>query len=298
MPNVSYCVDLNEVHFNKYTPQPETRIVATFNVTDATNPTTIVGSVYGREGVTYFTNLFSDIEIDGSLLPTPVESVVMASGEHTIKYNLVDNTTLGGNAFANIGNLTSITIPNTVTTIGNSVFSYCTALSSITLPDTITSIGVNAFNRCGNLSSITLPSSITSIGGGSFSYTGLTSMVWPSNVTSISQSAFSHCENLTSITIPNTVTTIGDSSFIDCTGLVSITIPSSVTNINGYAFLRCTGLTSITCEATTPPTLTVNLPFENTNDCPIYVPSTSVSAYQSASGWSTYASRIQAIPTA
>jgi hypothetical protein len=39
-----------------------------------------------------------------------------------------------------------------------------------------------------------------------------------------------------------------------------------------------------------------NNAFYNTNNCPIYVPSASVNAYKSASGWSTYASRIQAIP--
>jgi hypothetical protein len=36
--------------------------------------------------------------------------------------------------------------------------------------------------------------------------------------------------------------------------------------------------------------------FNYTNNCPIYVPSASVETYKSASGWSGYASRIQAIP--
>jgi len=35
--------------------------------------------------------------------------------------------------------------------------------------------------------------------------------------------------------------------------------------------------------------------FYDTNNCPIYVPAASVDAYKSASGWSAYASRIQAI---
>jgi len=45
-------------------------------------------------------------------------------------------------------------------------------------------------------------------------------------------------------------------------------------------------------NATTPPTLGASA-FNNTNDCPIYVPCSSVSAYKAASNWSTYASRIQ-----
>jgi hypothetical protein len=58
----------------------------------------------------------------------------------------------------------------------------------------------------------------------------------------------------------------------------------------------CSGLTSIIVNATTPPKLSNSNAFNNTNDCPIYVPSGSVNTYKSASGWSTYASRIQAIP--
>ena len=71
-------------------------------------------------------------------------------------------------------------------------------------------------------------------------------------------------------------------------------IGNSVTTIGGYAFLDCSKLTSITINAETPPTL--NEPsFDNTNNCPIYVPAGSVDVYKSASGWSEYASRIQAI---
>jgi hypothetical protein len=56
-------------------------------------------------------------------------------------------------------------------------------------------------------------------------------------------------------------------------------------------------LTSITCNATTPPTLEDAFAFENTDNCPIYVPAESVDTYKAASGWSTYADRIQPIPT-
>jgi hypothetical protein len=53
-------------------------------------------------------------------------------------------------------------------------------------------------------------------------------------------------------------------------------------------------LTSVTCEATTPPTCD-SYAFDNTNNCPIYVPSQSIDTYKSATNWSTYADRIQAI---
>jgi len=97
------------------------------------------------------------------------------------------------------------------------------------------------------------------------------------------------------VTIGNSVTTIKYSAFYGCSGLTSITIPNSVTTIGNYVFGSCSGLTSVTIQATTPPTSGNNV-FDDTNNCPIYVPSASVEAYKAATNWSTYASRIQAIP--
>lgn len=125
--------------------------------------------------------------------------------------------------------------------------------------------------------------------------TGLTSVEIPNGFTTIPALSFANCTSLTSVTIPNSVTEIGGSAFASCSGLTSVTIPNRVTSIRNNAFYSCSRLASVTVEATTPPTLE-NYAFANTN-CPIYVPSGSVNAYKSASGWSNYSSRIQAIPT-
>ena len=105
------------------------------------------------------------------------------------------------------------------------------------------------------------------------------------------------CKNST---IPTTVTHIAETAFMNCTGLTSITIPSNVEYIHEQqyvygAFYGCTGLTSITVNRVTPPTILNNggTTFNDTNNCPIYVPSASVSAYKTA--WPEYAERIQAI---
>ena len=137
--------------------------------------------------------------------------------------------------------------------------------------------------------------SSSAITGGEIGFQDAVSVIIGNCVTSIGVHAFGGCSGLTSITIPNSVTSIDAFAFQSCDSLTSVTIGSGVTSISIYAFNYCTGLTSITVNAITPPTLGAYA-FDYTNDCPIYVPSGSVNAYKSTSGWSSYASRIQAIP--
>ena len=146
-----------------------------------------------------------------------------------------------------------------------------TDLESVEIGNCVTSIGNNAFYNCISLTSIDIPDSVTSIG----------------------MFAFYGDFNLTSIDIPDSVTEIGGYAFQSCGGLSSCTIGSGVTSIGEGAFAYCS-LTSITVNATTPPTLDSGV-FDDTNDCPIYVPAASLTAYQSATGWSDYSSRLQAI---
>jgi hypothetical protein len=113
------------------------------------------------------------------------------------------------------------------------------------------------------------------------------------NVTEIGDGAFYDCSSLNSVTIPNSVTSIGGSAFWYCSSLTSITIPNSVTSIGNAAFYGCSSLEEIVCESTTPPTLGMQA-FNNTSDCPIYVPNSAVSTYKSS--WAGYASRIEAKP--
>lgn len=132
-----------------------------------------------------------------------------------------------------------------------------------------------------------------------YQYKEMISAVVGNCITNIYNYAFSNCYSLTSVTIPSGVTIISIYAFQNCTSLTSIEIPSGVTYIGIESFSECTSLSAITINATTPPELDNNAltgtPIANGTGY-IYVPSASVSAYQSASGWSTYASRITAIP--
>ena len=202
-------------------------------------------------------------------------------------------TSIRDGAFSDCDSLTSVTIPDSVTSIGNRAFEYCTSLTSITIPDSVTSIGEYAFFGCTSLTSITIPDSVTTIGDCAFYYcTLLTSVTIPVSVTSIGDNAFGFCTSLTSITIPDSVASIGSYAFNDCDSLISVTIGNGVTSIGSYAFNDCDSLKAVYCKPTTPPTGGYNMFDNNASSRKIYVPSNSVSAYKSASGWSDYASAI------
>ena len=138
----------------------------------------------------------------------------------------------------------------------------------------VTSIRNHAFHYCKSLTSIEIPNTVTSIGVG----------------------GFYQCLSFTSVTIPSSITRINDSTFGGCWELQNVTIPSSVTRI-GVAFNQCSRLKSVTVESETPPALDDDVFSWASKSLVIYVPAESVDAYKSASNWSTYAARIQAIPS-
>lgn len=111
-----------------------------------------------------------------------------------------------------------------VVTLGAECFSACYNLSSITIPSTVTVIGVRCFKECGSLTSIVIPSSVSSLGEGCFkNCSSLTSINIPSSVTSLGYECFYGCSSLASIIIPASVESIGGySTFINCVKLNTI----------------------------------------------------------------------------
>ena len=166
----------------------------------------------------------------------------------------------------------------------------------VVIGDCVTSISEGAFYGLRNMSACTIGSGVTSIGNQAFNNCrSLTSINIPNGVTSIGSWAFASCLSLSSVTIPNSVTSFSGRIFDGCTSLTSVILGDNVTQIGGYMFNGCTKLSSVTFNTVTPPPMPYSNTFEGCS-CVIYVPSQSLNAYKSASGWSTYASRIQAIP--
>lgn len=150
-------------------------------------------------------------------------------------------TGINDHAFIGCNELTTVTIPNTISTIGDYAFSSCSGLVSVTIPNSVTSIGDYAFYGCSGLASPVYNNTLFAFMPTSF--TGGYSI--PNGITTICGGAFDGCTELSSITIPNSVTSIGNYAFSGCCGLPSVTIPNSVTSIGGCAFQGCDQLSSI-----------------------------------------------------
>lgn len=167
----------------------------------------------------------------------------------------------------------------------------------------LTEIKDHAFSDLANARSIKIPNNITSIGYYAFYNFGAAlyssriyvDLIIPNSVTNIGDGAF-YGMRLSSVIIPNSVTNIGAAAF-GSTLLESVIIPNSVTNIGGNVFNNARRLENVTVEADIPPTIGYGPFTETSSNLKIYVPAASVEAYKTAANWSTYADKIQAIPS-
>ena len=234
--------------------------------------------------------------------------------------------TIGGGAFNNCSNLAWPTIPSSVTKIEGSAFFGCDAFTRVVIPDSVTEYGSSVFQACPNLASIS--SRYSSADGrcliingvlNSFAYAGLgDSYTFPDSITSFGDSALRNCrytgklvigDNVTrfeieafaysqfsSIEIGNSLSYIGSSAFRCCSSF-DLVLPASLTEVGKDVFTS--GLHSLTLNSVTPPTAAGTILCVNdtskSNEYPIYVPASSLEAYKTATYWSEYADRYQAI---
>lgn len=242
------------------------------------NRTNLTGDVVIKSGATIIdTNAFCNTRITGVSIPSSV-------------------TSIGQSAFASCLSLPSLTIPDSVTSITHYAIRNCTSLVTLVLPNSLASLGLGVFTGNTSLLSVSIPPTLATIPRETFqNCRGLTSVTISEGVTTIDLSAFRECRALTTLTIPNSVTTIGEIAFLLCNHLTSVTIGSSITSIGSQAFQQCSLLEEFIINATTPPTLGTNVFNGCTALTAIYVPDASVSAYQSATNWTTYASKIKSI---
>ena len=161
---------------------------------------------------------------------------------------------IGMNAFRDCVNLTSITIPNSITTIASSAFYNCVELENISLPKSITSIGQSAFVNCAKLTGIEIPNAVTSIDDYAFQGCDAISLL---NFNAVLCADFSSTAshrpfynlNIKTINIGDSVQKIPAYFAYGLTKLDNLTIGKAVTSIGDYGFQGCKALKTINFNA-------------------------------------------------
>ena len=133
--------------------------------------------------------------------------------------------------------VTAITLPaaqNYATTY-DGAFQDC-QITSITVPATITAIPVGAFNGCQQLKNVTLPETIESVEGSAFANcTSLEEIYLPESIKDMGMFIFWNCSSLKKVNIPKQVTILGLGAFLN-SGIETFIIPENITYIDDDCF--------------------------------------------------------------
>lgn len=117
-------------------------------------------------------------------------------------------------------------------------------------------------------------------------WSNLEEVSFPPNLTNIS-GICKQCSKLVYADLSNclSLTTLGADAFTSCPALRGVAIPQNVTTINGFCQYSA-NVKWCKCFAVTPPTITVNKLMLSSTPL-VFVPDSSVSAYQAANKWSS-----------
>ncbi|MDO4627943.1 MAG: leucine-rich repeat protein [Planctomycetia bacterium] len=163
---------------------------------------------------------------------------------------------IASGAFSGCKNLTSVTLPESVTTIERDAFSGCTALTSVSIPAGA-QVDVYAFRGCTSMpgyseTEIRVHEGNTVVKEKQFLNDAVvTTITIPESVTSIESKAFSGCTALTTLQLPKNVENFGKNAFQNCSSLKSVALPNGVKEITSGMFSGCVALESITVPAST-----------------------------------------------
>ncbi len=158
-----------------------------------------------------------------------------------------------------LGQITKLTIGESVESIGSYAFSGCSNLTGVTIPDSVKTVGECAFNGCTGLTSVVIGSGVEILYYNAFnSVTSLENFVVSAeNQKYIALDGAIYTKDMkalcfyplgnkrTSYEIPEGVDYIAYSAFSHCEYLESVSLPDSLTALHEWAFYKCTKLTSV-----------------------------------------------------
>ena len=205
-------------------------------------------------------------------------------------------------AFNGKKSLQSIILPEGITVINNGAF-LNSGLEAITLPESLEGIGQSVFSGT-RLKEITIPANVGALGTSAFEGSDAGTMPLEkvifngSKIMNIEPYTFKNCVNLKEITLPESLTMIDYGAFFGCSSLTKVVIPDNVFEIGKTAFDGCEKLATVICKGETPARLGVGAFMKDEEHSgtkyinSIKVPTTAVSAYESADGWKDFSDRI------
>lgn len=143
-------------------------------------PLSSIAAYRQANGWKNFSNYYvGEVIADGITYRIDENDAMVAAAEATLtEANIPSSVEFEGNqypvikindsVFSGNTNLTSVTLPESLTTLGDRAFYTCKSLKTIKIPSGVTAIPDCCFNHCLSLESVTIPEGVTTIGDGAF----------------------------------------------------------------------------------------------------------------------------------
>lgn len=195
---------------------------------------------------------FSELIVP-STLQIPVEKGESENPEEDAEPEFItlNVMSIAPNAFANLKNLTSVTVSEGIIRVGSAAFKGCNALTDVRFPSTVTEISSSTFQNCENLSQFTSDAQITKVGTAAFAKTALTVANLP-YVSTIGEFAYADIPTLQELKTGENLKTISRNAFQNC-GLQAVSLTSPIlAEIGENAFSSNTDLATINIKNSVP----------------------------------------------
>ena len=227
-----------------------------------------------------------------------LRSISFGSSLKTIEYS----------AFTRCG-FTEVTLPEGLENLGHEAFAQNSSLERVTLPESLTTIEAAPFHSCPKLKEFLGahassdhrcliqdddPGNVTLLAFATGELNQSDTYIIPEGIHTIGTYAFAS-STFGGIVLPESLREIQEMAFYRCLSLKNVTIPAAVESIQRVAFLLCNSLEWVKINNDSD-VIRANWEseegaFEDTNDCPIYVPSNLLKYYKNGRYWDDYESR-------
>ena len=265
LPNVSTCIQENDVHYNPSCKESDNFII----IGEPSYPSEIEGTATSFDITVHYRETHIGSQCQETIVDEGTDTITVECGENpstsasrtvsgTVDYhsNEIEYSVTQSEYVEPVETRVVAKFNVTGTSSPTKIASATTNFSSIEIDGVEQSSVITdyTFSTTGEHTVKYTLTDQTTIDNKTFiECSGITSIVIPDSVTTIGSAAFQSCKSLTSVTIGNGVTSIGNSAFTYCNGLTRLNsdvdgvfnLPSGVTSIGNYMFHGCSGLTSI-----------------------------------------------------